>query len=102
MSNDALITQFRHTLTDAGRNPATILQRIGDIPRLARTHNVLPGTPPVELLRYLANPLWTPAYRKNTTTSRRQFYRWAHTTEQIDHDPAHDLPAVKVPSRPPL
>ncbi|PDQ36524.1 MAG: hypothetical protein B5766_00325 [Candidatus Lumbricidophila eiseniae] len=102
MSNDALITQFRHTLTDAGRNPATIRQRIGDITRLARTHNDLLGITTVELRRYLANPVWAPAYRKNTTTSIRQFYRWAHTTEQIDHDPAHDLPAVKVPSRPPL
>src|SRR6218665_223154 len=84
MSNDALITQFRHTLTDAGRNPATIRQRIGDITRLARTHNDLLGITTVELRRYLANPVWAPP------------------TEQIDHDPAQDLPAVKVPSRPPL
>src|SRR6218665_3597637 len=102
MSNDALITQFRHTLTDARKNPATTRQRTGDITRLARTHNDLLGITTVELRRYLANPVWAPAYRKTTPTTIRQLYRRPHTTEQNHQDPAPDLPAVKVPSRPPL
>lgn len=50
-----------------------------------------------DLVDYLASKTWGPNTRRTYRASLRSFYRWAQATARRADDPAHLIPAVKIP-----
>lgn len=48
------------------------------------------------LLRHLSSAEWKANTRKNVRSAYRTFFTWAHKAGHIDHNPAADLPTVRV------
>lgn len=66
--------------------------------RLLARHDVGPwDVTGLHLEELLGAVEWGPAARKSLRTVIGGFYRWAHRTGRIDHDPAIHLDHVKVP-----
>lgn len=93
-----LTRQFRHHLLDQGYARGTVLQREGDVARLANLHPLLQVTAD-DLATYLspARTAWRPEYRKRVSASLRIFFTWAHARGLIDSNPALALAPVRVP-----
>jgi hypothetical protein len=90
--------QFRHHLLDQGYARGTVVQREGDVARLAASYSLSEVTAD-ELAIYLspARTAWRPEYRKRVSTSLRIFYSWANARGLLDNNPALALAAVRVP-----
>lgn len=66
--------------------------------RFAGDHSGDPWTVSVDdLASWLGSHDWSAETRRSYQSSLRSFYRWAHATGRIDHDPAAQLLPVKVP-----
>lgn len=50
-----------------------------------------------DLVQWLGGRAWAAETRRSYRASIRLFYRWAHATGRTPVDPAHTLPAIRVP-----
>lgn len=89
-------TAFVVFLAAAGRSPGTRSLRRYHITRLAQTIDVGPARVTTEhLMTFLAREEWNANTRRSTLASIRAFYKWAHQTGWIEHDPSAPLLAVQ-------
>lgn len=96
--NDAL-SLYTAAMRAAGRSPGTIALHLHYLTNLCTYVTVLPCQVTTQhLVGFLSRSSWAPETRKSARTSVRGFYRWLHGTGVIEHDPAHDLPTVRVPT----
>ena len=97
----ALLEDYDIAMRAAGRSAGTIRlhrYRILDVAGLVdRPESVTTG----DLLPLLARTDLAPETRKSIRTSLRSFFRWAHGTNRLPHDPSEALPSVRVPSAEP-
>ena len=82
----------------AGRAAGTIRLHRHYLTSLAQ-HHAAPGMVTTSHLQtFLAVDSWSPETRKSARAALCGFYRWAHAAGRLDHDPAANLPAVRVPA----
>lgn len=85
-------------LSAGGRAPATIELRQRHVVTVARIIKRPLARVSVEHLEtVIANPDWSPAYRRGIRASLRLFFAWAHRHHFIDDNPAYELPAIAQP-----
>ena len=97
-SCSTLMRDFRRHLLDQGYSRGTVLQREGDVARLA-TFRRLSEVTAEDLATYLspARTAWRPEYRKRVSASLRIFFSWAQSRGLMDGNPALALAPVRVP-----
>ena len=100
-----LLIEYGEHLRRLGRTEETIVQRLGDMKRFARKHDVLQASGST-LNRYLrdASTQWSQEYRRKIRASFIRFYGWAADKGLIDQNPALTLQSIQqgVPPRSPI
>ena len=99
LSSARVVALFRIHLRHRGYAEGTVRQRVGDIDRMMRTLGSLSELTYDDLVSYLspARRDWRPEYRKRITASIRIFYVWANHSGHMVHNPAVELPTVRIP-----
>lgn len=93
-----LVEGWTRFLAGAGRRPQTIrLQRI-HVGAFARAYPDPRTVREAHCLAYLGSQQWAPETRKSARTALRGFFSWAVSRGGIEHDPAAQLPTVRVPA----
>lgn len=93
-----LIDRYREHLAAAGRPQTTIGLRTWQLDHLSRGLGIpLSEVTTERLIGFLAQQDWAPETRKSYRSAVRGFCAWAMKTGIITHDPAVDLPPVRVP-----
>lgn len=82
----------------ANRSPGTIKLHRHYLAKLRDAHRDPWKVSLGDLTVMLGNPAWKGDAKKSARTVYRGFYRWAHGTGLVDHDPALVLPTVSVPT----
>lgn len=93
-----VIDAYLMWLTAGGCSPGTRRVRRHYLARLSLTHPDPWAVTPDDLVAFLATDGWKPETRKSARQSIVGFYGWAVRTGRTGHDPAADLPPVRVPA----
>ena len=94
------IDRWTLVLRTADRAEGTIKTRTGHIAQLARWLRgiALDTVTSDDLISFAGSHEWSRSYRRSMYVSVQQFFRWAHGTNLVEHDPALVLPKV-APSK---
>lgn len=95
--SDPLAGYFR-AMNGANRSPGTIKLHRFYLAKLRDAHRDPWSVTLDDLSCMLSNPAWKGDAKKSARTVYRGFYKWAHGTGLIEHDPSLVLPVVSVPS----
>lgn len=85
-----MLNSYAQHLHDINRAPTTIRLRMHYI-HLYATHHSLEHATPDQLSRWVHSHGWKPATIQSAIASFRSFYRWAHRTGRLPHNPALEL-----------
>ena len=97
--NEALITEWCEWYRAGDASEQTIRGRRYHLLRLARRNPDLLAVTELDLIRFMQSvDHIKPSSRKALTNSIRMFYKWAHRTGRMDHDPTVGLRRIKVPA----
>jgi len=89
---------FATWLRASGKPESTVYLRMYQVRRFAITIEKRPFDVVLDdLAVYLSAHRWSPNTRRATRSGLRSFYRWAHATGRMDHNPAELLPVVPAP-----
>lgn len=97
------VALFIRELQAAKRIDSTIQKRLHHLMMFARARPDLTPltTSRSDIVRYLGDNDWSPRTAHSFRSTFRVFFRLLHDLEQRPDDPAHTLPAIKIPrSRP--
>lgn len=89
-----VIEEWLRWLSGGDPSPGTIGLRRSQLIRLA-LHVDLLEAEEEDLTAWLAQPTWARETRRSARAGIRSFYRWAHSKDLVDEDPALDLRPIR-------
>lgn len=92
------LSGWRAWMLAAGRPQTTVDLRCYQLERFARD-NDLSAASTEDLAAWIAGHHWSPETKRSWRAALQGFYRWAVLTGRASHDPAAELPVVRVPRR---
>lgn len=90
------VREYFAMLAAAGRSPATIRLHRHYLNQLATRHDDPAEIEATDLHAVIGRRSWGAETRKSARTVYRSFFRYLKRSEHSDHDPAADLPTVRV------
>lgn len=95
------IAAWRTNLMAGGSPPTTLHLRLRQVRSAARHLDPKPlrSATTEDLTAYMVSQEWAPATMVSNRSALRSFFHFLATSGRIRHDPAKDLPSIRVPRR---